>query len=334
MRALILTLLLPLNAPAQKFFPDDPLLREPPPVNVGKLLNRSINQYFDFFQDLFFMPDKEEVKHHTGGPSQAVNTLGEVPDNSWFTNRVGSRPMSIEELLRGPGDDHSPATDRPWTVVSGKNEGITPGLVFRDSKGRLYFLKFDPKSNPGMASAADVLGSKFYYAIGYNAPENYVVTFSRQQLVVNEKSSYRTPQGNKRAMTERDVDDVLAKTPREQDGRYRGLASFSIAGDIIGPHRYYGTRTDDPNDIVNHENRRDQRGLYVFAAWLNHTDSKSINSLDSVVEENGRRFVKHFLIDFGAILGSDSFEPKQPRRGNVYVFTWKDSAKQFFSLGA
>ena len=67
--------------------------------------------------------------------------------------------------------------------------------------------------------------------------------------------------------------------------------------------------------MVEHQKRRDLRGLFVFAAWLNHTDTKSINSLDSVVEEGGVRFVKHFLIDFGAILGSDSFEAKSPRAG-------------------
>ena len=229
----------------------------------------------------FFPPDKEEIKHHTAGPSLAVNTLGEVPDSAWFTNRIGSRTMSMEELVRGPGDANAPALDAPWTVISGKNEGVTPGLVIRDSKGRKYFLKFDPKSNPEMASAADVIGSKIFYDLGYNVPENYIVRFARNQLVVNQKSTYKTPDGKKRAMTDRDVDDVLAKTPREKEGLYRGMASLTIAGDIIGPFRYYGTRKDDPNDIVDHENRRDLRGLYVFAAWLNHTDSKSINSLDS-----------------------------------------------------
>jgi hypothetical protein len=339
-RILRLAVLLPLCALAQradiaepKFFPDDPLLREPPPLTIGKAFNREINDYYDFFQNTFFPPDKEEIKHHTAGPSLAVNTLGEVPDSAWFTNRIGSRPMSIEELVRGPGDANPPAMDKPWTVISGKNEGITPGLVIRDSKGRKYFLKFDPKTNPEMASAADVVGSKFFYDLGYNGPENYIVRFTRNQLTVNEKSTYKTPDGKKRAMTARDVDDVLAKSPREKEGLYRGLASLTISGDIIGPFRYYGTRKDDPNDIVDHENRRDLRGLYVFAAWLNHTDSKSINSLDSVVEEDGRRFIKHFLIDFGAILGSDSFEAKNPRRGNVYVFDWPTAARQFLSIG-
>jgi hypothetical protein len=66
---------------------------------------------------------------------------------------------------------------------------------------------------------------------------------------------------------------------------------------------------------------------------LNHTDSKSLNTLDSVVEKDGTRFVKHFLLDFGAILGSDSFEAKSPRAGNVYLFDFKPAAWQFLSLG-
>jgi hypothetical protein len=134
-------------------------------------------------------------------------------------------------------------------------------------------------------------------------------------------------------MEARDIDEVLEKVSRDREGRYRGMASLTIPGEIIGPFRYHSTRTDDPNDIVPHQNRRDLRGLYVFAAWLNHTDTKSINSLDSIVEEGGRRFIRHYLIDFGAILGSDSFEAKSPRAGNVFLFDFKPAAWQFLSLG-
>jgi hypothetical protein len=321
-------LLIALPMCAQKFYPDDPLLREPEPMAVSKALNRSINEYYDFFQNTFFEPGKEEK--HAPGPSQAVNTLGEVPDSAWYTNRN----LSLDEMVRGPaGESHAPAMDKPWNVVSGKNEGITPGLVFRDSAGRRYFLKFDPKTNPEMASAADVIGSKFFYALGYNVPENYIVYFTRGQLAIDPKSKFRNPAGRDRPMTAADIDDALLKVPRDKEGRYRGLASLTIPGDVLGPFRYYGTRKDDPNDIVEHQMRRDLRGLYVFAAWLNHTDTKSINTLDSLVEENGSRFIKHFLIDFGAILGSDSFEAKSPRAGHVYLYDFKPAAWQFLSLG-
>ncbi len=221
----------------------------------------------------------------------------------------------------------------PWMVLSGKNEGITPGLSIKDAEGRRYLLKFDPMSNPEMASAADVIGCKFFYALGYNVPENYIVQFKRSQLTTGADAQIRDATGRERAMQEYDIDDVLQKVPRDREGDYRALASLYLPGDIIGPFRYYGVRSDDPNDVVAHQERRDLRGLYVFAAWLNHTDSKSINTLDTVVEENGVRFVRHHLIDFGAILGSDSFEAKSPRAGHVYLYDFEPAAWQFISLG-
>ncbi len=330
---LALAAMVALPAAARKFYPDDPLLKEPPPMSVAKAKSRDINEYYDFFLNTFFEPGKPEIKSGEVAPSEAVNTLGEVPNSAWFTNRIGSRRMTLAELKRGPGDSHPPAMDKPWVVLSGKNQGITPGLVVKDSLGRKYFIKFDPKSNPEMASAADVIGSKFFYAIGYNTPENYIVEFDAAQLSLTSESVFTDAMNHKRPMTQFDVEAVLKKAQPNNNGRYRALASLTIPGDIIGPFKYYPERGDDPNDIVPHERRRDLRGLYVFAEWLNHTDTKSINSLDSVVEEDGLRYVKHFLIDFGAILGSDSFEAKSPRAGNVYLFDFKPAAWQFISLG-
>ena len=68
-----------------------------------KLENRGIDPMYDFLQNTFAEPGKEERKHHTPSPSEAVNTLGEVPDSDWFTNRIGSKPMTIAEMLKGPG---------------------------------------------------------------------------------------------------------------------------------------------------------------------------------------------------------------------------------------
>jgi hypothetical protein len=49
----------------------------------------------------------------------------------------------------------------------------------------------------------------------------------------------------------------------------------------------------------------------LFAAWLNHFDSKQQNSLDMLVEEDGRRFVRHHLIDFASTLGSGARGPSE-----------------------
>ena len=98
------------------------------------------------------------------------------------------------------------------------------------------------------------------------------------------------------------------------------VASKALSGTPLGPFRYYGTRPDDPNDIYDHEHRRELRGLRVFAAWLNHDDSRSVNTLDTLVEHEGRRIVRHHLIDFASTLGSGSTAAQKPRAGNEYIW--------------
>ena len=80
-----------------------------------------------------------------------------------------------------------------------------------------------------------------------------------------------------------------------------------------------GARPDDPNDIYRHEHHRELRGLYVFCAWLNHTDIKAGNTYDTLIEENGRPVIRHYLIDFGSMLGSDSSWAKDARFGHEYM---------------
>ncbi len=267
-------------------------------------------------------------------PAGAVNTLGEVPDSAWYQNRHSfARRMSLEELVRGPATDAPPATDQPWKILSAKSTGATPGLMIEDSRHHKFLLKFDPRDNPSITTAADVIASKFLYALGYNVPENYIVRFGIKQLRLGPNTTFVDPDGRKRKMEPGDLVRILNTTTVSKDGSYRAMAGRFIGGDIIGPFQYFGTRSDDPNDVVPHENRRDLRGLYAFAAWLNHYDATSINTLDSVVEENGLRFIEHYLIDFGSTLGASAVGPRIIRSGNAYFFDLPFAATQLFTLG-
>jgi hypothetical protein len=330
--AWLLTLFLSASVTARKFYDDDPLEQEPPPMNANKVAPRRISDAYDLFSNTLSKRG-ERATLNNPIPARAINTLGEVPDNSWYTNRHYKQRLSIEELVRGPGDQNAPDTSGPLTVVSAKTEGVTPGFLMEDARGRLYNVKFDPLKNPEMATSADVIVSKFFYALGYNVPENYIFTFSRSQLRIAPTAQVKTKVGKRRPMTERDLTEIFLKAPKLPDGRYRSVASFYLKGKNVGEFRYFGTRSDDPNDIVPHEHRRDLRGLRVFCAWLGHDDSRAINTLDMLVEENGVQFIKHHLIDFGATLGSDSYRPNSPDSGNVYWFAWDSAAAQFFSLG-
>jgi hypothetical protein len=300
------------TAQARKFYPDDPIHALPKRIPANKLQVWKTTQLHDFLRQSVRQAPRPEV------PTRAINTLGEVPDNEWFTSRHGVLRMTREQLQRGPGADLPPVA--PFTVVGAKTDGITPGFRMTDATGQhLYYIKPDPMTNPEMATAADVIGSRFFYAIGYNTPENYLIHLKRSDLKVSPSARVEGLGGKKRAMLERDLDDILRHCPRRNDGTYRMVASLSVPGKSIGNFRYEGTRSDDPNDTVPHEHRRDLRGLRVFCAWLNHTDAKAFNSVDAVVEEDGIPFVRHYLIDFGSILGSDSDMAKNARFGNEYV---------------
>ena len=165
---------------AQKFRTDDPLLIDNDSVAPVKNVRRSQpSDTFDFLLHTFSRPGDRR-------PLTAVNinTRGDVPDSSWFQNRHGQRRMTIEELRRGPNQSGGPSTDAIWTVIGAKTEGITPGFRIKDARGDVYFVKFDPKDHAEMATAAEVISTKFFYAMGFNVPENYITTFRREQLKV------------------------------------------------------------------------------------------------------------------------------------------------------
>jgi hypothetical protein len=111
----------------------------------------------------------------------------------------------------------------------------------------------------------------------------------------------------------------LKHVPKRRDGSIRALASLWVPGKVVGQFTFNGRRSDDPNDLFPHERRRELRGLRLFAAWLNHDDARAINSIDTYVEENGRRYIRHYLQDFGSNLGSGSTSAQQPRGGYEYL---------------
>jgi hypothetical protein len=71
----------------------------------------------------------------------------------------------------------------------------------------------------------------------------------------------------------------------------------------------------------------------VFASWLNHDEVGSSNTLDSYVTENKANYIRHYLLDFGATLGSGTVRPKARRAGNEYYVEWGPIFKSAYTLG-
>jgi hypothetical protein len=297
------------------FYPDDPIARVADTQDASGVQPKSVNLVYDESRNLFGNPGDPDMNRR----AQNVNTIDEVPDSSWFTNRIiGSRPMTVEEVAKGPDTTAGPAQGK-WTVVSGKSDGVTPGFTILDSAGDRWFIKFDPPRWREMASGAEVAVTKLFHALGYNVPENHITQLRRDNLVISERSKITAADGGERHLTDADIARLLRIAAQEEDGSYRVVASKALAGKPVGPFLYVGTRPDDPNDVVPHEHRRELRGLRVFAAWTNHVDTKAINSLDTLVSENGRSVVRHHLIDFGSTLGSASVKPREYDEGHHYI---------------
>ena len=306
------------------FVPDDPIAVVREPGDASQVQPRQISHMRELWEST------RRVGDPTSRQALDVNTIDEVPDSSWFENRIGVRPMSIAEIAAGPNRG-GPAPG-PWTVTHAKTEGVSPGLQMKDAAGQLYFVKFDLPASPERASGAEVISTKLLYAAGYHVPENYITVVAREDLRLAPGASTRDG-SRKRVMTEKDLDALLQKVARRPDGRYRVLTSKALPGRPLGPFSYYGVRSDDPNDTVPHEHRRALRGLRVFAAWINLVDVKSGNSLDTLVPDDGRMLVRHHLVDFNSTLGDAGVFPDDPRSGYEYFLDRKQILLSLATLG-
>jgi hypothetical protein len=301
---------------------------------------RSADYYDAFFKGQLIEGLKQDldlprwIRRAVGQPKQAsnVNTLDEVPDSSWYTNRHHLHRMSAEQLQRGPntgkGPDFSTAA-----ITKAKTSGVTPGVMLKDANGESYLIKFDGVKYPNLQSGAEVISTKILYAAGYNVPENYIAYIHPDNLTIGDKVEITDSKtGKPRAMTRDDLNEMLWRVARTPDGRCRVLASKLIKGKLKGPFPQVGLRTDDPNDLIPHEHRRELRGLRVIASWINDWDLKEAQSMDTYVEENGRKFLRHYLLDFGSSLGADD-NPTEYFHGHEYGLDLGSVTKEILSLG-
>ena len=316
------------RASSPRFYPDDPLMHEPATQDASGVAPWDIDLAWDMVENLFSRPGDGP----DGTRAVNVNTIDEVPDGAWFTNRAGARPLAPEDVARGSDTGTGPAAGR-WTVVAAKTDGISPGFTVRDRNGDLWFLKFDPRGWRGMATGTEVVVTKLLWALGYHTPENHIAALRADELEIAEGTTITPPGGRQRAMKTGDIQWLLQQADREPDGSYRVIASRALAGRVLGGFRFHGTRPDDPNDVFPHEHRRELRGYGVFSAWLNHVDAKSINTLDTLVDVGGRRIVRHHLLDFGSTLGSAAIAPREWWEGREYLIEPGQVGMQILGFG-
>ena len=214
----------------------------------------------------------------TSGESVDVNSLDEVPDSAWFTNRIGVHP-----------DDARGARARrvrPAQLLD-RHHGRRRHVGHRQGQdGRLD--RRLPREHPRQGQVP-VQGRRRRTSPSTRAPRRRVGArrLLRRGLLHVVRAGRRLPafgaearagppleaqlRRRARPSTSKALDGVLAHSPKR--GRARADAGVGLAPGLhLGPFRYEGTRADDPNDVIPHEDRRELRGMRLLAAWLDRHD--------------------------------------------------------------
>src|SRR5215203_324631 len=175
----------PLSGSNPRFYDDDPLGVEPETQNASAVKDRDIDLVSDVLLNLFTKP---------GDPTpdvraKDVNTIDEVPDSSWFTNRIYARPFSVADLERGANTIAGPAVG-PWTVIRPKTAGVAPGFTITDANDEVWFLTFDPRDAPRAATGAIAVAMRLFWALGYHQVESYLAVLHPDTLTIAQGLTY------------------------------------------------------------------------------------------------------------------------------------------------
>lgn len=315
-------------APALWQDPDQVPYGPPPEEYVSPMV-------WDVGDQSVFYPLTRVFAVDPAGESVNVNAFDEVPDSSWFTNRIGLRHMSPEEAALGPCERGSGDPPTPWVVTGAKPNGANPGFIIKDASGQRHLVKFDGVEQGPRATAADVIVSKLYHAAGYFVPCNRVVYFERAEVSIGEGARAETATGDEEPLTIGHLEAVFAKALRLPDGRLRASTSLFLKGKPIGPFTYQGTRDEDPNDVIPHQDRRELRGMRPLAAWTQHFDAREQNTLNMwITTGEGQGYVRHGVIDFGDCFGSIWEPPTLGRRlGHSHYVDLGETLSDWLTLG-
>jgi hypothetical protein len=299
---------------------------------------------WDGANNAIFRPLARVFAVDPAGPAPNVNAFDEVPDSAWFTNRLGKRKPTSQELLQGACSsadllDGETAASGSWVIDQGKPNGASPGFRIKVADKYKFLLKTDTTQQPERPTAASAIGAALYHAVGFNTSCEQIVYFDRQVLTLLPGLIVTDNTGVPKPFDAKALDGVLRQAGRRGD-LFRMQASSWLPGYLLGPFRYEGTRGDDPNDVIPHEDRRELRGGRVLAAWINHFDAREQNTMDTwiaanpSVKDGSPGFVRHYYLDTSDSFGSEwDWDEISRRLGHSYLLDWGDIGYDFITLG-
>lgn len=278
------------------------------------------------------------------GPAPNVNAFDEVPDSAWFTNRLGKRKPTTQQLLDGACGatdklDGEGAAPGSWIIDQGKPNGASPGFRIRVADKYKFLLKTDSPEQPERPTAASAIGAAIYHAVGFNTSCEQIVYFEPKVLSLQPGLVATDNSGVPRRFDDKALAWVLKQAKRRGE-LLRMQASAWLPGYLLGPFRYEGTRGDDPNDVIPHEDRRELRGARVLAAWIDHFDAREQNTMDTWIaadanaKDGSPGYVRHYYLDTSDSFGSEwDWDEISRRLGNSYLLDWGDIGYDFITFG-
>src|SRR5262249_5136618 len=128
---------------------DDPIARVPESRSAAGAKPLDMDLFYEYAFNLFVNASRKP----SGARAGDINTIDEIPDSSWFTNRIGTVPLDERQIARGVNSDTEPSPER-WTLLREKSAGTNPGFTARDANGQTWFLQFDAPDSPEGSSGA------------------------------------------------------------------------------------------------------------------------------------------------------------------------------------
>lgn len=324
------------SLPAARFTNAPPAVAVNDRKDTAQPEEREFVRWLYNFDGQFHRRITRALELHRNQRALGVNALDEVPNSTWFTNRIGIRDVSPAEIAAAPGGVGSPEAYKPWTITSTKVGGMSVGFIIKDTRGEKFLLKFDLKGFPEAETATQVIMGKLMWAFGLNVTEDYIVYINKRDLVLSPKAKIKDQFGRETSLTQAEVDRRLGLIEEARDGNMRVMVSHWLPGKPLGGHAAEGVRADDPNDRIPHELRRDLRGLYTLFAWLDHFDIHEGNTLDVWVTDPAdakRHYVKHYWVDYGIGLGYAARKNYDPRSGYEWYLDFGAMTRSLLSFG-
>lgn len=325
------------TVPAARFANAPPVQRVADRNDVPqKPAKKPYTQWLYFFDGHVYGPMRRVLTLDQPLRALGVNSIDEVPDSTWFTNRIGARTITPDEIRAAPGGVGNPERFTPWTIHSTKVGGMSVGFIVSDTRGEKFIVKFDDLGDPETETGAQIVSGKLLWACGYNVTEDHIAYVRRDDLVLAPDAISEDMFGAKRKLDRAEVERKLARVDRGSDGRYRTMVSRFLDGKPLGGHSGVGTRDDDPNDVIPHERRRDLRGARAIFAWLDHDDIQEGQFLDMWVKDPDdprRHYVKHYFLDYGLSLGAMARVTNNLRRSYEYYVDPEIMFDSLTSLG-